>query len=72
MAARCASPTITLEQSLVLSKFGRPSQGSEIRGATDRPAGSAYLLLEGARPTHIKASEESVKFILRMTGAGPL
>jgi hypothetical protein len=30
------------------------------------------LLVEGARPTHIKVSEESVKFILRMTGAGPL
>jgi hypothetical protein len=49
-----------------------PSQGSEIRGTTDRPAGSAYLFVDGARPTQIKASEKSVKLLLRMTGAGPL
>jgi hypothetical protein len=30
------------------------------------------LFVDGARPTQIKASEKSVKLILRMTGAGPL
>ena len=53
-------------------KPNSPSQGSEIRGTTDRPAGSAYLFVDGARPTHIEASKKSVKLILRMTGAGPL